>query len=110
MQEINLENSVPLGYGVLDMKAGDWIGSNDIAAFTNVRHPHQDNKFHVRELLAILGKRFANREAEAIWQEIENYRQAVAATFGPPIAVTRQLLDFSQAARSWYAACGPPLC
>ncbi len=106
MQQINLENSVPLGYGVLDMQVGDWLTSNDVAGFTNVRCPYQDNKFHVRELLAILGKRFANAEAEAIWQEIENYRQAIAATFGPPTA-PRELLDFAQAAHSWYAAYGP---
>ena len=106
MQQINLDNSVPLGYGVLDMQVGDWLTSNDVAGFTNVRYPHQDNKFHVRELLAILGKRFANAEAEDIWQEIEDYRQAIAVTFGPPTA-SRQLLDFAQAARSWYAAYGP---
>ena len=99
------ESRLLLGYGLLDTQIGDWVASNDVATFTNVCHPRQDHKFYVRELLQILGKRFANAEAEAMWQEIENFREALAVTFGP--AGTAKLIDFAQAARSWYAANGP---
>lgn len=97
----NSTDRARLGYGLLDMQVGDWLTSNDVASFTYVRHPEQDNKFHVRELLMLFGKRFPNVEAEAIWREIENYREGLANTFGPPgCAVGR--VSFEQAARAWY--------
>ena len=94
-----------LGYGQLDMQVGDWLSCNDVASFSFVRHPEQDAKYYVRELLRTLGKRFPGTEAQVIWGQIEKYRDNIMALFGPPEGATGRL-EFEQAAAEWYAQYG----
>ena len=92
---------VRLGYGQLDLSAGDWQASDDVAGFTNVRHPERDQKFQVRELLRIFGKRFATAEAGLIWREIESYTDEIVRRYGPPQGAVGRI-SFEQAAHDWY--------
>lgn len=94
-----------LGYGVLDLEVGNWSASNDVAGYSYVRHPEFDDKFCARELLNLLGKRFATYEAQVMWQQIEQYRDLQATLYGPPgEAVGRPSLK--QAAQEWYSIFG----
>lgn len=94
-----------LGYGQLDMQVGEWFTCNDVAAFTYVRHPEQDAKYFVRELLRVLGKRFPGPEARLIWGQVEQYRNDLVNLFGPPEGAMGRL-EFEQAAAEWYAEYG----
>jgi len=94
-----------LGYGVLDLSVGQWALSDDVAGHTNVRHPENDEKYYARELLRVLGKRFSNQEACAMWLQIEKYRESLVTLYGPPgTAVGRPA--FEQTVREWYASYG----
>ena len=94
-----------LGYGQLDLQFGDWLSCNDVASFSFVRHPEQDAKYFVRELMRALGKRFPGIEAQLMWEQIEQYRNRITAIFGPPVGAQGKL-DFDQAALEWYAEYG----
>ena len=94
------------GYSTLDQAIGDWNASDDVAAFTNVRHPERDEKTQVRELLRLLGKRFATPLARLIWQEIENYREEMVQRFGPKTGAVGRI-PFEEAAVQWYHESGP---
>jgi hypothetical protein len=94
-----------LGYGQLDLQYGDWFSCNDVASFSFVRHPEQDAKYFVRELMRALGKRFPGTEAQLMWDQIEQYRNHITALFGPPEGAQGKL-DFEQAALDWYAEYG----
>lgn len=94
-----------LGYGQLDMQVGEWYTCNDVAGFTFVRHPEQDAKYFVRELLRALGKRFSGDEARLIWNQIEQYRNELVTLYGPKEGA-RGRLEFELAAARWYAAYG----
>ncbi len=95
----------PLGYLQLDLAVGKWLAWDDVARFTHVGHPEQDDKLHVRELLRIFGKRFATAEAELIWQQVEEYRDRLTQLYGPAIGAVGKL-NFEQAAQEWYTAYG----
>jgi hypothetical protein len=94
-----------LGYGQMDLQVGEWLTCNDVSAFTYVRHPEQDAKYCVRELLRILGKRFPGAEAGLIWQQVEQYRDHLAHLYGPPEGATGRL-EFDLAVTEWYAQYG----
>lgn len=95
-----------LGYGVLDVAiGGKWFVCDDVVGHTHIGYPEQNSKYCVRRLLAILGKRFPTQEASLIWNEIEKYRDYIARTYGPPDS-GGDLIDFEQAAHSWYAQYG----
>ncbi len=94
-----------LGYSRLDLAVGDWEASNDVAVFTAVRQPELDQKFYVRELLRIFGKRFATPLAALIWHEIENSQAEIARLYGPPTGQIG-LVPFEQTAREWYTTEG----
>ena len=94
-----------LGYGQMDLQVGDWLTCNDVASFTFVRHPEQDAKYFVRELMRALGKRFPGTEAQLMWDQIEQYRNHITTLFGPPQGAEGKL-DFEQAALDWYAEYG----
>jgi hypothetical protein len=105
MQHENVENVALLGYGLLDVQVGNWVASDDVASFTYIHHPEQDQRRYARELLLVLDKRFASGEAEIIWQKIENYRENLARIYGPPDAAIGRV-SFEKAARQWYAEYG----
>lgn len=104
-----MENEDParklLGYGQLDLQVGEWFSCNDVASFSFVRHPEQDAKYYVRELMRALNKRFPGTEAQLIWGQIEKYRDHITDLFGPPEGAKGRL-DFDQAALDWYAEYG----
>ena len=94
-----------LGYGVLDMAVGKWSVANDIAGYSYVRHPEYDEKYYARELLRVLGKRFSNQEAHAMWLQIEKYRDSLVTLYGPPGgAIGRPV--FEQTACEWFSSYG----
>lgn len=94
-----------LGYGQLDLQIGDWFTCNDVASFSFVRHPEQDAKYFVRELMRALGKRFPGTEAQLIWDQVEQYRNRIASIYGPREGAQGKL-DFERAALEWYAEFG----
>ncbi len=89
----------------LDLASGEWQAWNDLANYSFVRYPEQDEKYYSRELLRILGKRFSNVEAGVIWQEIEHYRREFVALYGPPQGAVGGP-SFEQAAGEWYSKYG----
>src|SRR5215210_7949378 len=94
-----------LGIARLDTQVGEWQAWNDLANYSFVRHPEQDEKYYSRELLKILGKRFSNSEAWVIWQEVERYRHEFVTQFGPPQGAVGGP-TFEQSAREWYSQYG----
>ncbi len=94
-----------LGLTRLDLEVGGWQAWNDLANYSYVRHPEQDEKHYSRELLRMLGKRFSNAEAAVIWQEVERYRREFVARFGPPQGAVGGP-SFEESAREWYTLFG----
>ena len=87
-----------LGMGILDFAQGDYVGMKDVGRFSFVNCPHADPRYAARKLLDILGKRLPNKEAWAMWDEIERYRKHVSAD--------NHTLPFAAAAREWYRLYG----
>ncbi len=102
---VNQEIFDRLGYGVEDLAVGDWFKCNDIASHSYVLHPDQDIKFYTRELLRILGRRFAAKLALQMWGEIKQYMEQVTTLYGPP-GKAEGRPGFDQMAREWYAEHG----
>ncbi|HEX2916722.1 MAG TPA: hypothetical protein VH186_38530 [Chloroflexia bacterium] len=99
--DVDVSTLKRLGYGELDLMVGNWLTCNDVAGHTFLSHPEQDNKRCVRELLAILGKRFPGTLAQLMLDQIEQYRDDIAALYGPGEGAVGRI-ELEQAVRSWY--------
>lgn len=88
-----------LGYGVLDVQGVSGVGYEDVLRFSHVREPGLNPRQMASRLRKVLNRTFTEKEAYAVWHEIDEYRRQLSAETGAEV-------DLDQAAREWDAQYG----